>query len=154
MKHPILTLIVLIVCLGFCGLALAEEEEEKKPAGLTKCTMDFSLQTWSVFYKSGKGKGFITCDNGQTAQAKLKLSGGGLTAGKGKIRDGRATFSEVFDISELFGSYVAAEATAGASKSASAQVMTKGEVSVSLTGKGAGVELGASIGKFTIKRIK
>ena len=74
--------------------------------------------------------------------------------GKGAIREGRASFSEVFDISELYGGYVSAEAHAGASKSASAQVMTKGEVSVSLTGKGAGVDLGVAIGKFSIKPVK
>lgn len=54
--------------------------------------------------------------------------------------------------SPLFGSYIKAEAGAGAGKAAAATAMTKGEVSLALTGKGTGVELGVTFGKFTITR--
>lgn len=118
----------------------------------TKCKMDFHLKSWSVFFKKADGDGVIRCSNGENAKVKLRLRGGGLTAGKSEIRDGHGVFSDVRNIDELFGSYVAAEAEAGAVKSAGAQVMTKGEVSLALSGTGAGVNLGISVGKFTIKR--
>jgi len=119
----------------------------------TVCTMDFTLKGWSAFYKVARGRGTITCDNGQKAKVRLEAKGGGLTAGKSEIRDGEGKFSEVADISELFGSYANASAAAGAGKSAEAQVVTKGEVSLALTGKGTGVELGVSFGKFTITKV-
>ncbi len=116
------------------------------------CTMDFNLTSWSIFYKASKGTGKITCSNGQTATVRLEGKGGGLTAGRSKVRDGFGKFSEVDDIKELFGAYIAGGASAGAGKSSEAQVVTKGEVSLALAGNGTGVELGVSFGKFTIKR--
>jgi len=59
-------------------------------------------------------------------------------------------FSGVRDIQDVVGTYASAEAHAGASKSAKAQAMTKGEVSLALAGKGAGWDLGIAFGKFTI----
>lgn len=119
----------------------------------TKCEMTFSLAGWSIFYKRADGDGTITCDNGQSAKVKIEARGGGITAGKSKIRDGRGHFSEVEDISEVFGSYAQARATAGAVKSAEATAMTKGEVSLALAGKGTGWELGVSFGKFSIIQV-
>lgn len=124
------------------------------PAGAevttTVCRMDYNLKGWSVFYKTARGSGTITCDNHQTATVKLSAKGGGLTAGRSVVRDGHGTFSEVADIKELFGSYINGNAAAGAGKSSEAGVMTKGEVSLALAGNGTGVELGVSFGKFTI----
>ncbi|HEV7671836.1 MAG TPA: hypothetical protein VGS22_25220 [Thermoanaerobaculia bacterium] len=121
-------------------------------AHATDCTMKFNLTSWSIFYKASKGSGTITCDNGQTATVRLEGKGGGLTAGRSKVRDGFGKFSEVGDIKELFGTYVAGGASAGAVKSSEAQALTKGEVSLALAGNGTGVELGVSFGKFTISR--
>lgn len=118
----------------------------------TDCTMKFNLTSWSIFYKASKGSGTITCSNGQTAAVRLEGKGGGLTAGRSKVRDGFGKFSEVGDISELFGTYVAGGASAGAGKSSEAQVVSKGEVSLALAGNGTGVELGVSFGKFIISR--
>jgi hypothetical protein len=118
----------------------------------TVCEMDFNLKGWSAFYKVAHGTGTITCDNGQRAQVAIDAKGGGLTAGKSEIRDGHGKFSEVASIDELFGSYANAGAAAGAGKSAEAQVITKGEVSLALSGKGTGIELGVSFGKFTISK--
>ena len=56
--------------------------------------------------------------------------------------------------SDLLGSYAAAEAEAGAVKSAEAQALTKGEVSLALAGTGSGWSLGVSGAKFTITRKK
>jgi len=119
-------------------------------AATTDCQMSFRMKGWSAFYTTASGSGTITCSNGQKARVKLEARGGGVTAGKTKIRDGHATFSDVADISELMGTYVSAGADAAAGKSASASAMTKGNVSLALTGRGSGVELGVTFGKFTI----
>ena len=123
-------------------------------AHTTKCTMTFTLEAWSVFYRTASGRGKVTCDNGQTARVAIKTAGGGLTVGKSKVTKGRGEFSETGDISDIFGAYAQAEAHAGAGKSADAQVVTKGEVSLALSGTGQGVDLGVSFGKFTISRLK
>jgi hypothetical protein len=119
-------------------------------AATTKCSMRFTLKEWSAFYKKADGRGVITCDNGQTADVVLEARGGGLSAGKGEIRDGKGRFSEVGDIHELFGPYAQAEASAGVVKNADATVLTKGEVTLGLEGHGTGWEVGVSFGKFTI----
>jgi hypothetical protein len=118
----------------------------------TVCKMNFELKGWSVFYKVARGTGTITCDNGEKATVKLSAKGGGITAGKSEVHDGVGKFNEVQSIKELFGTYVAASAVAGAVKDASATAMTKGEVSLALEGKGSGFELGVSFGKFTITK--
>jgi hypothetical protein len=118
----------------------------------TKCEMTFSLKGWSFVYKTMKGTGKVTCANGQTATVALESHAGGLTVGKSEIDDGKGTFSSVKDISEIYGSYVVGEAHAGAAKSATASVMTKGEISLAITGKGRGVDVGVTLGAFTIKK--
>jgi hypothetical protein len=123
-------------------------------AGRTDCRMRFSLKGWSAFYKVAHGQGTITCENGQKATVALTAKGGGLTAGRSEIRNGLGKFSEVYNISELFGTYVQANATAAAGRSAGAMAMTKGEVSLALSGKGTGIELGVAFGKFTISRVR
>jgi len=119
-------------------------------AAETKCKMHFNLRGWSAIYETASGSATITCDNGQTAKVLIDTKGGGLTAGKSKIQ-GTGTFSGVSDISELYGAYAKAEAHAGAVKSAGAQVLTKGEVSLALAGTGKGIDLGISFGRFSIK---
>ena len=118
----------------------------------TMCQMNYTLKGWSIFYKASRGAATITCDNGQTATARISAKGGGLTAGKSQVRDGHGKFSEVGDIKELFGTYAMATAAAGAGQSAEAQALTKGEVSLALAGTGTGMEVGVSFGKFKITR--
>jgi hypothetical protein len=118
------------------------------------CTMEFSLSGWSAFYKTASGHGTITCSNGQAAHVSLRAKGGGLTVGKSKVTNGRGKFSEVSSIDELFGSYAVAEAHAGMGPSSTAQALTKGTVSLELTGTGQGVDLGFSFGGLTISRSK
>ena len=126
------------------------------PAGgaatTTVCQMDYTLKGWSAFYKTSRGSGTISCDNGQTARVKISAGGGGLTIGKSEIREGHGKFSEVGDIKELLGSYVTASAAAGAVKSSEAQALTKGDVSLALAGTGTGMEVGVSFGKLKISR--
>ncbi len=143
--------------LGLSALALSLAAVASVGAdakGTTVCNMDYTLKGWSAFYKTSSGSGTITCENGQTAKVKLSAKGGGLTAGKSEVREGHGKFSEVADIKELFGTYANAAAAAGAVKSSEAQALTKGEVSLALAGKGTGVELGVSFGKFTITRVR
>jgi hypothetical protein len=117
------------------------------------CKMKFEMKGWSAIYKRASGKGTISCNDGHTYQVKLEARGGGLTAGKSSIENGVGDFSGIKSADELFGSYVAAEAHAGAVKSSAARVMTKGEVSLALSGTGRGWDLGIAFGKFTIKRV-
>ncbi|MGH7786762.1 MAG: hypothetical protein ACRERC_07835 [Candidatus Binatia bacterium] len=124
------------------------------PAGAaqTRCTMRFDLAGWSAFYKTASGTGTVTCDNGQSAKVAIKTTGGGLTVGKSTVTDGHGKFSPIESLDEIFGGYAMADAHAGAGPSSSAQVMTKGTVSLELTGTGQGVDLGFSFGKFTISK--
>lgn len=116
------------------------------------CTMEFQLSGWSAFYKTSHGTGTIDCSNGQRLEVKLSAKGGGLTFGKTEIDDGIGKFSGLYDIHEVLGHYATAEAGAGTSdKAVKAQVMTKGNVSLALSGKGHGWDLGVAFGGFTIE---
>ena len=137
----------------FRGLALclALVAAPSAMAGDLTCKMTYNLTGWSVFYKTASGTGNITCDNGQTLSVKIETKGGGLSFGKYKIRNGFGQFANVNDIRDVLGSYATAEAHASADKSASAQAMTNGDVSLSLAGKGEGWSLGVAFSKFTIE---
>lgn len=115
------------------------------------CQLSFTMKGWSAFYKTASGSGTIKCSNGQSKAVKLSAKGGGLTVGKSTIEDGHGEFSGATGLDEVLGSYVAAEAHAGAVKSSQAQVMTKGEVSLALSGTGRGWDLGIAFGKLTIE---
>ena len=116
------------------------------------CEMRFDLSSWSVFYKKSSGTGTIRCNNGQAMNVSLEARGGGISFGKSKITNGVGEFSGVNDIGELLGGYASAEAHAGASRSAKAQVVTKGEVSLALSGTGKGWDVGVAFGSLIIKR--
>ena len=118
------------------------------------CDMTFTLKGWSAIYKTAHGEGTITCNNGETAKVNLKVHGGGLTFGKSEIFDGKGEISGVKSIKDIFGSYAAADVHAGAVKSVSGQVLTKGNVSIALAGTGSGVDVGIDFSKFTIEKAK
>lgn len=140
-----------LVIASACTLPVQAHDDEHK---LVDCKMTFTLKGWSAFYKTSKGEGTIKCDNGQTAKVTLRAKGGGITFGKSEVIDGNGTFSGAKGIKEVFGSYVQSEAHAGAGKSAEAQALTKGEVSLVLTGTGRGVDVGFAFGKFTIEPVE
>ena len=117
-----------------------------------KCHMTFNLSGWSIIYKHASGTGYVSCDNGQHASVKITVVGGGLTAGKYRIDNGKGEISHVRSIDDIFGGYAQAGAEAGVVKSGTAQVLTKGTTSLALSGTGQGVNLGVSVGKFTISR--
>jgi hypothetical protein len=118
----------------------------------TRCRLEFDMKSTAIFYKKGSGSGTVSCDNGQTAGVKIITRGGGLTFGKDEVIGGTGVFSAVEDIEEIFGAYAAAEANAGAQKSADARAMWKGDVSLALAGTGEGINIGFSFGKFKITR--
>jgi hypothetical protein len=116
------------------------------------CKLTFSLTGWSAIYKHAEGSGVVHCQNGETMNVNIEVKGGGLTAGKWHIDDGKGEFSDVYTISDVLGSYAQGEAQAGVVKSATAQVLTKGTVSLALAGTGEGINLGVSVGSFKLTR--
>ena len=138
--------------LGLVGFGLALLMPASEALALTKCRMNFELRGWSFIYRNSNGTGTVDCTNGQSAAVQLTLHAGGFTAGKFDILNGQGVFSEVKDISEIFGTYVVASGHAGATKAVSGWAMTKGEISLAISGDGRGWTLGADIGGFTIKR--
>ncbi len=114
------------------------------------CHLRYQLKGWSFFYKDYQGTGFVECENGQSAAVKVISRGGGITFGKSEIDDGTGVVTTVMDISEVYGDYFYLGSHAGLTRSAEVVVMTKGEVSLALTGLGRGVDIGASIGVFSI----
>lgn len=140
---PRLVLPLALLLSAPAGSALAQEYD---------CEMRFEMSGWSAFFKTASGHGTVTCNNGQRMRVRLSTKGGGVTFGRSSIEDGRGEFSGVRDINEILGSYVSAEAHAGAGRSAKGQVVTKGEVSLALSGTGRGWDLGVAFGRFTIER--
>ena len=123
-------------------------------AGKIDCEMRFNLSGWAAIYKHAEGNGTITCNNGRSFNVHITAVGGGLTAGKYKVENGKGKFAEVSSTDQLFGSYAQGEANAGLIKSGTAQVLTKGTSTLALSGAGEGVDIGISFGKFTITRAK
>lgn len=118
------------------------------------CRLNFDLTTWSVIYKHAEGSGTVTCENGQSMPVLIKARGAGITVGKSHIDNGHGRFSDIHRMSDVLGSYAQAEAHAGLVKSGSAQLLTKGNVSLALAGDGEGVDLGVDVAKFTIEPAK
>lgn len=150
MRHTALVLSGITTIAAAIGLALPTTAQASEAT--VDCKMDFNLAGWAIIYKEANGAGTVTCSNGQSANVNIHAKGGGLAAGKFEIDNGNGTFSKVRDISEIFGTYAQAEAQAGAVKTANAQALTKGPVSLALTGTGRGWDLGVSFGGFTIER--
>ncbi|MBW8824605.1 MAG: hypothetical protein JF567_10405 [Xanthomonadales bacterium] len=132
------------------ALAAAALFAQNASAGELSCNLRFNLKGWSAFYKHSEGNGIVRCSDGSTLPVKIEAKGGGLTFGKSNIRDGQGKFSSVNNIHDVIGGYATAEASAAAGDAVKAQVVTKGPISLALSGKGKGVELGVSFGSFII----
>jgi len=148
MRRMMLSVFAVSLAFGLIAMSSAPALAD----GETSCEMKFSMKGWSAFYKTSKGEGTITCDNGETAAVTLKLTGGGITFGKSETKDGTGKFSPVGKLENVLGAYASAQAEAGAVKSTEAQALTKGTVSLALSGTGEGWNLGVSGAKFTIAR--
>ena len=158
MQTKILTLaLVSSLAAGMFALApianaAALQDDDTASGDTINCEMDFTLSGWSAFYKTANGHGTVTCDNGQRMNVELDVKGGGLTAGAYKINDGHGNFNGVRNIREVLGSYAQATAHAGAVKSSHAAVLTKNNVTLTLTGTGNGWNVGVGFSGFTIKQ--
>lgn len=144
MKSPV-SLIVLLVASAFAAPVA-------HAAGNLECSLRYDMSGWSVFYKTASGTGTITCDNGARMPVRIKAKGGGLTVGKSKIVDGSGRFTGAYSPEDLFGTYAAVSAHAGAVRSSGAAAMTKGDISLALAGTGKGWDLGIDGTAFTIER--
>ena len=139
-----------VVAAVVAGALCVSTHASAKEADLD-CKLRFSLTGWSLIYKTASGTGNIHCSNGQSMAVKVGAKGGGITFGKNRIRNGFGQFANVGDIRDVLGSYATAEAHAGTEKSASAQAMTNGKVSLALSGKGKGWSLGVAFSRFAIE---
>jgi hypothetical protein len=135
----------------FASMLLAASGAQARDGSMT-CKMQYTLTGWSVIYKHAEGKGTVRCSNGQSMAVKLSAKGGGLTLGKYKVHDGFGEFSGVRNIRDVLGTYASAGADAAAGPGVTSQAMTKGDVSLALSGTGEGVNLGVAITGFTISR--
>lgn len=117
---------------------------------MTKCHLTYDLKGWSVFYKTARGTGHVTCANGQEAKVNITAHGGGLTFGRSRVIGGKGSFTGVQDIDGIYGTYGEASAHAGAGASTDARVMFKDNVRLRLSGTGQGFNLGFALGSFKI----
>ena len=128
-----------------CGISAAASADD------LSCKMKFTLKGWSAIYKSYSGRGTISCSDGSTMKVHLRSVGGGLTAGKSSIDDGHGDFSGVRNIREVLGDYAAGSAHGAAVKAGTSIGLTKGEVSLGLTGTGRGWDIGVDFSNFSIE---
>jgi hypothetical protein len=141
----------LALCAG--GLVSLPSPAAHAATAPIKCHLTYSMAGWSAIYQHATGSGHVTCDNGQRAAVTISLHGGGLTAGKFRV-SGRGDISNVYSIKDVFGDYAQAGASAGVVQSGTAQVLTKGTVSIALSGTGEGVNLGVAVDGFSIKPVQ
>jgi len=116
---------------------------------LVSCTMTYNLSGFSLAIKVYDGTGVISCSNGQHQQVSLSSRSIGFSIGKSEI-EGTGVFSGVKSLNEIYGTYAALEGHAGATTSVDGQVLTRGEISLALSGKGRGIDIGVTIGELTI----
>ncbi len=150
-KHTLALTAALLLGAGALASVPATPARAAEAANV-KCHLTFNLSGWSILYKHAEGSGMVSCDNGQHAAVKIAVVGGGLTAGKYRIDHGTGDITHVRGIDDVFGDYVQASAEAGVVKSGTAQLLTKGTTSLALAGHGEGINLGVSVGKFSISR--
>ena len=131
-------------------LLLASAAAPTARAADISCVLHYTMSGGGAFYKHSTGTGEVSCSNGQRLAVSIESKGGGLTFGHSTITDGVGKFSGVSHIHEVIGGYATAEANAGAGNASKAQVVTKGSISLALTGKGSGHTLGVSFGSFII----
>ncbi len=118
------------------------------------CKLHYKLDGWSMVYSSATGTGTVDCSNKQSMPVKISAKALGASLGKWQIDKGTGRFTDVQTINDVLGTYAKAEVNAGLAKSGSLQVLTKGNVSLALAGKGEGVNLGVDVGGFTIEKIR
>lgn len=142
----------LLACAGCSTTSSQPPQSGIQGTANVTCRMSFHLTGWAIIASHARGEGTVNCDNGQSMPVKITANGGGLTAGKWHVDDGKGKFSKVSQIGDVLGSYAEGNAHAGVVGSAQASALTKGEVSLALSGTGQGINLGVGVSKFTISR--
>lgn len=117
---------------------------------LGTCSMTYKLEGFSLAYRQYDGTGEVTCVNGEKASVKLSSKSIGFTIGYSEI-EGEGYFTEVKSIDEILGNYISLGNHFGFSRSVDRQVLTRGEISLVLTGRGHGFDIGFTIGDLSIK---
>lgn len=134
-----------------CALGGAAVTPARAAGADLECKLRYSLSGWSLIYKHTTGTGVVSCNNGKSMPVRVTAKALGLTAGKWHIDNGQGKFTDVHNIHEVLGAYAQASANAGLAKSGEAQVLSKGDISLALSGAGEGVNLGVDIGQFKIE---
>jgi hypothetical protein len=143
-----------VIALLACAIGSATTSPARAADANLECKMTYSLSGWSLIYKHTTGSGVVTCSDGTSMPVRVTAKALGLTAGKWHIDNGQGKFSDVHSIHDVIGGYAQASANAGVAKSGEAQVLTKGPVSLALSGAGEGINLGVDIGQFKIEPAK
>jgi hypothetical protein len=146
MKHTLVVTLALAAA-AVLGTHASMAQNERADLG---CSLSFSMHGWSAIYSHAEGKGTVTCNDGTTMPVLITARGGGLTAGRTQVDDGVGRFTHVHTIDEVLGRYAQGEAHAGLTRSATAQVLTKGTVTLALHGSGEGIDLGVDVGEVTL----
>ena len=141
----------LTVCAALTALAAGQCMAE--PAELS-CTLQYQVKGWSAIVKVADGEGTVSCADGASKAVAIKMRSVGATAGKSQIDHGAGKFTHVHTIDDVLGTYAQSEVHGGVAKSASAQVLTKGTVSLALAGAGEGLDLGLTVGEVTLSARK
>ena len=141
----------LISCVALTVLAAGPGQAS---AADLECSMQYDVQGWSALVKVVNGKGTVTCSDGTSRSVDIKMRSVGATAGRSRIDHGAGKFTHVNAIDDVLGTYAQTELHGGVLKSASAQVLTKGTVSLALGGAGEGIDLGLTIGELTLSAAK
>lgn len=115
-----------------------------------ECRLSFTVRQWSPQQAAATGAGMVTCTNGSAMLVIVSARGPGIAAGRWDITDGRGTFAHVARIEDIPGSYAAIEGDIGVSAAGTVQALTKGGVSLRLSGKGRGFSAGIAIRDFSI----
>ncbi|TFZ44399.1 hypothetical protein E5C33_14570 [Stenotrophomonas maltophilia] len=134
------------------ALAAASLAPAAQAAGNLDCELRYNLSGWSLIYKTASGTGTVTCGNGASMPVRIRMKGGGLTVGKSKITRGRGSFTGAMSVDQLLGTYASVGVHAGAKRAGTAQAMTKGDISLALSGTGRGWDLGVDGTAFTLSR--
>lgn len=117
------------------------------------CQLAFTGNAWSAVVERGTGTGTVACSDGAKLPVAISAMGVGITAGKWSVDNGHGTFTHVRKIDDVIGSFAALAVDAGLGKSGTAQVLSKGTVSLALGGTGQGIDLGISVTEFKIERV-
>jgi len=134
-----------------CAMGSAAVTPARASGADLECKLSYNLSGWSLIYKHTTGTGVVKCNNGKSMPVRVTAKAVGLTAGKWHIDNGQGKFTDVHNIHEVLGAYAQASANAGLAKSGEAQVLSKGDISLALSGAGEGINLGVDIGQFKIE---